>query len=108
MDLVSDMPMNETVSRKNHADTAPIDLHCQKRLDALIECEFSEDELIRGMATLRETYAERPWNSVALTDRRYEVGVLPDSLPSFEPESALGEFDTAEYGVTAELHPIPR
>jgi serine/threonine protein kinase len=97
--------MNEIITRKE--DIAPqLDSIWQRRLDALIRGECSEDEFMQELSNSRLTGADSAWSVVALLDQRYRRGQMPPELfRSIESKIARRELGALDYGTTIELLP---
>src|ERR1700675_4141955 len=95
--------MNETAARAD--DTASlVDLLWQRRVDALISGECSEEDFMAELSSLRQAGADSAWSVVALLDQRYRRGQLPIELfRSIEAKIAQRELGALDYGTTIEL-----
>jgi len=97
--------MNEIITRKE--ESAPqLDSVWQRRLDALIRGECSEDDFMEELSNSRLTGADSAWSVVALLDQRYRLGQMPLELfRSIESKIARRELGALDYGTTIELLP---
>jgi serine/threonine protein kinase len=97
--------MNEITTRKE--EIAPqLDSIWQRRLDALIRGECSEDDFMIELSNSRLTGADSAWSVVALLDQRYRRGQMPLELfRSIESKIARRELGALDYGTTVELLP---
>ena len=100
-------PMNETLERTSSHTASQLDLVWQKRLDAVICGECSEDDFIEEISSLSEAAPDSAWNVVAFIDQRYRRGQIPaDLFRSIESKIAQRELvNVDDYGTTANLHP---
>jgi serine/threonine protein kinase len=95
--------MSEIVTRTDET-TSQLELRWQRRVDALISGECSEDEFMEELSSLRQASADSTWSVVALLDQRYRRGQLPLELfRSIESKIARRELGALEYGTTIEL-----
>src|ERR1700730_13858120 len=95
--------MSEIVTRTDET-TSQLELLWQRRVDALISGECSEDEFMEELSSLRQASADSTWSVVALLDQRYRRGQLPLELfCSSESKLARRELGALEYGTTIEL-----
>ena len=101
--------MNETLTG-THVDTAShMEAICRERLNALVRGEASEEEFISEFATLPQDGPDPPWNLADWISAQHNRGQVPDELfHSLESKLAEFEMNTADYGETAELHPVAR
>src|ERR1700686_4414201 len=98
--------MNETLARRTSDTGSQVDFDWQRRLDALVRGECSEDDFMEEISTLREAAPDAAWNIVALIDQRYRRGQIPvDLFRSIESRVARRELASVDYGTTAKLHP---
>jgi serine/threonine protein kinase len=98
--------MNETLARRASDTGSQIDFDWQRRLDALVCGECSEDDFMEEISTLREAAPDAAWNIVALIDQRYRRGQIPvDLFRSIESRVAQRELASVDCGTTVELHP---
>jgi len=82
------------------------DLKWQRRLDALVRGECSEDDFINEVLNLQETNRVSACNVVALIDQRFRRGQLPaDLFRSIESKIAQRELATIDYGTTIDMDP---
>ena len=89
----------------DHSASSP-DLNWQRRLDALVNGECSEDDFIEEVWSLRATDPDSAWTVVALADQRYRRGQLPAGLyRSLESKIARRELTNPSWGTTIALHP---
>jgi serine/threonine protein kinase len=98
--------MNGILVRRTNDTASQIDLDWQRRLDALVCGECSEDDFMEEVSTLREAAPDAAWNIVALLDQRYRRGQIPvDLFRSIESRIAQRELVSVDYGTTVNLHP---
>jgi serine/threonine protein kinase len=92
--------MPETVTRTD-GNVPQLDSAWQRRLDALICGECSEEDFLQSCRLLN---ADSAWNVVALLDQRFRRGQMPVELfRSIESKIARRELGALDYGTTVEL-----
>jgi serine/threonine protein kinase len=96
--------MNE-ISRTN--DSAPeLEMVWQRRIDALVCGECSEDDFLHELSRFRQAGADSAWSVVALLDQRFRRGQVPvDLFRSIESKIARRELGTPDYNITVDLLP---
>ncbi len=78
----------------------------QRRIDALVCGECSEDDFLRELSNFRQAGADSAWSVVALLDQRFRRGQLPAELfRSIESKIARRELGTPDYSTTVDLLP---
>src|ERR1700738_3793529 len=98
--------MNETLARAASDTVSQIDFDWQRRLDALVCGECSEDDFMEEISSLREAAPDAAWNIVALIDQRYRRGQISvDIFRSIESRIARRELASVDYGKTVDLYP---
>jgi serine/threonine protein kinase len=97
--------MNVIFTRTN--DSAPqLELVWQRRIDALICGECSEDDFLRELSRFRQAGGDSAWSVVALLDQRFRRGQVPvDLFRSIESKIAQRELGTPDYSITVDLLP---
>lgn len=92
--------MPETVTRTD-GNVPQLDSAWQRRLDALICGECSEEDFLQSCRLLN---ADSAWNVVALLDQRFRRGQMPVELfRSIESKIARRELGVLDYGTTIEI-----
>jgi serine/threonine protein kinase len=90
-------------------DTASqIEVSWQRRLDALVSGQCTEDDFLDELSRLRQAAPNSAWNLVAWLEQRYRRGQIPgDLFRSIESKIAERELGALDYdcGTTDHLHP---
>lgn len=96
--------MNRDLSWPADDTASQMQSNWEKRLDALVRGDCSEDDLVEEISLLRQIAPDAPWNFVALLDQRYRRGLLPLGVyKSIESKITRRELATADYGVTVDM-----
>jgi serine/threonine protein kinase len=96
--------MSDSLVREPNDTAFLTELAWQRRLDALVSGECSEDEFLDELTDLRDADPDAAWNVVALLDQRYRRGQMPAELfRSIESKIAQRHLDSTEYGTTISL-----
>ncbi len=96
--------MSDSLVREPNDTAFLTELTWQRRLDALVGGECTEDEFLDELTSLRDADPDAAWNVVALLDQRYRRGQMPAELfRSIELKIAQRDLDNAEYGTTISL-----
>jgi serine/threonine protein kinase len=96
--------MSDSLVREPNDTAFLTELAWQRRLDALVSGECTEDEFLDELTELRDADPDAAWNVVALLDQRYRRGQMPAELfRSIEMKIAQRDLASAEYGTTISL-----
>ena len=97
--------MNEIFAKTD--ESAPqLELVWQRRIDALISGECSEDDFLRELSRFRQAGGDSAWSVVALLDQRFRRGQIPvDLFRSIESKIAQRELGAPDYSITVDLLP---
>jgi serine/threonine protein kinase len=97
--------MNE-ISTIPEQSAPQLEVVWQRRIDALICGECSEDDFLHELSNFRQAGADSAWSVVALLDQRFRRGQVPASLfRSIESKIARRELGTPDYSTTVDLLP---
>jgi len=99
---------NEVFAPGTNDTASQIEVSWQRRLDALLSGQCTEDEFLEELSRLRQAVPDSAWNVVAWLDQRYRRGQIPvDLFRSIESKIAGRELGTLDYkyGGTVHLRP---
>lgn len=99
--------MNEIFDPEVSETSSLIELNWERRLDALIRGECSEDEFMHELSNLREAAPDSAWDVVAILDQRYRRGQMSiDQYRSIESKIAQRAWGVLDDDKTINLPPI--
>ncbi len=97
--------MNKLLAVGTNETSSQIELNWQRRLDALVSGDCSEDDFMDEFSGLREAVPDSAWDVFALLDQRFRRGQMSVELfRSIESKITQSEFETVDCPTTINLH----